>query len=105
MVREVNKEKVLREIYRNYAQFREYVRNTGKDILEYNGITISFFDLDKDIDKLSPRKRQAFLLNIIQDIKQREVAEMMGITTVSVGQYAAAAIKQLSESYFQGEHE
>ena len=99
----VEKDKILREVYRNYSQFKEYVRATGKDTIEYKGLTISFFDLDKNINKLSPRKKEAFYLNVIVDMKQKDVAEIMGITCVSVGQYVAQACQQLAELYFEGE--
>jgi len=49
---------------------------------------------------LSVRKEQAFLLNVILDQRQEDVAEQMGITTVSVGQYVKQACLQLSEYYF-----
>jgi DNA-directed RNA polymerase specialized sigma subunit len=99
----VEKDKVLREVYRNYNQFKEYVQNTGNDIIEYRGLTISFFDLDKNINKLSPRKKEAFYLNVIVDMKQKDVAEVMGITCVSVGQYTNQACEQLAKLYFEGE--
>lgn len=40
---------------------------------------------------------------MVQDMKQREVADIMGITTVSVGQYVEAAVMQLAEEYFKGD--
>lgn len=40
---------------------------------------------------------------MVQDMKQREVADIMGITTVSVGQYVEAAVMQLAQEYFQGD--
>lgn len=101
----VQKDKVLREVYRNYLQFREYVRTTGHHIIEYGGLRISFHDLHRGLNDLSPRKRQAFYLNVIEDLKQREVAEIMGITTVSVGQYVQQAMVQLADQYFEGDDE
>lgn len=101
----VQKDKVLREVYRNYSQFREYVRSTGNHMIEYNDVRLSFYDLHRGLNNLSPRKRQAFYLNVIQDMKQREVAEIMGITTVSVGQYVQQAMVQLANQYFEGDDE
>lgn len=113
--------KVLREVYRHYTEFQELVAATGKHVIDYNypvydedeetvlrriPISISFFDLrDAIADEsiLSERKRQAVLLNVILDKKQKEVAEMMGITTVSVGQYVDQAMMQLAEDYFAGD--
>lgn len=96
----VSKHKVMRELYRNYMQFREYVRSTGETTIEYQDVAISFYDLGMGLNELSPRKKQAFYLNVILDKKQKDVAEIMGITTVSVGQYVEAASKQLADIYF-----
>jgi len=96
----VSKHKVMRELYRNYMQFREYVRSTGETTIEYQNVAISFYDLGMGLNELSPRKKQAFYLNVILDKKQKDVAEIMGITTVSVGQYVEAASKQLADIYF-----
>jgi hypothetical protein len=99
-VEPVNRHKVMRELYRNYMQFREYVRATGETTIEYRDVGISFYDLGMGLNELSPRKKEAFYLNVILDKKQKDVAEIMGITTVSVGQYVEAASKQLADIYF-----
>jgi DNA-directed RNA polymerase specialized sigma subunit len=114
--------KILREAYRHYLSFEQYVSDTGKDIIEYPvpkeagseeriPIRISFTDLQQALRKfqdglktdgtvLSKRKEQAFYLNVIRDMLQRDVAEIMGITTVSVGQYVEQACLQLADYYF-----
>jgi hypothetical protein len=108
------KHRVLREVLRHYLEFRDYVAQHGGDgVIEYGyfvynedgsktkvGITISFWDLFYGLKELSPRKREAVWYNVIQDKLQREVAEIMNITTVSVGQYVEQAMLQLSERYF-----
>lgn len=113
---------MLREAYRNYLTFRDFVSNTGKDVLEYTVpsevgsdeyevIRISFLDLERALKwyrgevrqkgtVLSKRKEEAFLMHIIYDKSQDEVAKKMGITTVSVGQYCATALRQLARYYF-----
>jgi hypothetical protein len=63
-------------------------------------IAISFWDLYGGLQTLSKRKREAVFYNVILDWKQRDVAERMGITTVSVGQYVEQAMLQLSQRYF-----
>lgn len=127
---EIPKHRVLREVYRHYLEFRDLVSlpehdgqggygnsdgviNHGywvKD--EVTGerrkvlITLSFWDLQgalkpkKKGGPLSDRKREAVFYNVIYDKKQKDVAEIMGITTVSVGQYVESAMLQLSEDYF-----
>lgn len=114
--------KILREAYRNYLTFEQYVTDTSRDIIEYAipaskgsdeyiPVQISFTDLQRALEAyqddvrvkgtpLSKRKEQAFYLNVLRDMLQRDVAEMMGITTVSVGQYVEQAMIQLCDYYF-----
>jgi DNA-directed RNA polymerase specialized sigma24 family protein len=63
-------------------------------------VTLSFWDLQGALANLSPRKKEAVFWNVIMDLKQKDVAEKMKITTVSVGQYVEQAMLQLSENYF-----
>lgn len=63
-------------------------------------IEISFWDLYTGLNELAPRKREAIFYNVILDMKQKDVAEIMGITTVSVGQYVEAGVMQLAKHYF-----
>jgi DNA-directed RNA polymerase specialized sigma24 family protein len=104
--------KILREVYRHYTDFRDAVaRGDVNDVIDYAVETeegsgqyipmnISFSDLKHGLGELAPRKREAFFYNVILDWKQKDVAEKMGITTVSVGQYVDAAMIQLSKRYF-----
>jgi DNA-directed RNA polymerase specialized sigma24 family protein len=69
-------------------------------IVSKETLTISLFDLQKGLKGISDRKREAFYYNVILDMKQKDVAAIMGITTVSVGQYVEQAVLQLSERYF-----
>ena len=84
-------------------------KEPGSD--EYVTIQISFYDLERalksfngEIQKegtvLSKRKEEAFYLNVIQDMLQRDVADRMGITTVSVGQYVDQSMLQLVKYYW-----
>lgn len=111
---EIKPHRVLREVFRNFRQFQEYVAATGNDVIEYAysvedpdtgekrkvEITISYSDLLNRLNELSERKREAILYNVIMDMKQRDVADIMGITTVSVGQYVDTACEQLAVGYF-----
>lgn len=120
----IPKHRVLREVYRHYLEFRDYVSSTGQHVIEhgywvYPGdedssghprrvkvqVKISFWDLFEGLKDLSPRKREAVWYNVILDQKQRDVAKKMQITTVSVGQYVEQAMLQLSERYFAEEKE
>jgi DNA-directed RNA polymerase specialized sigma24 family protein len=104
--------KVLREILRHYLEFRDFVANGGDHVIEYSylvpdddghhkeTISFSFWDLHRGISELAPRKREALYWNVICDLRQCDVAERMGITTVSVGQYVINAVSQLSAQHF-----
>ena len=78
---------------------------------EYVPISISFYDLERALKSfngevqregtvLSKRKEEAFYLNVLRDMLQRDVADKMGITTVSVGQYVDQSMLQLVKYYF-----
>ena len=113
----IPRHRVLREVYRHYLEYRQYVSDTGQHVIDHGyfvyddegdvkekvTITISFWDLFKGLKDLSPRKREAVWYNVILDQKQRDVAKKMKITTVSVGQYVEQAMLQLSEEYFAEE--
>jgi DNA-directed RNA polymerase specialized sigma24 family protein len=106
------KHKILREVYRHYFDFRDaFARGDVDDVIEYaveteegSGqyveINISLTDLKEGLNDLAPRKREAFFYNVILDWRQKDVADRMGITTVSVGQYVDAAMIQLAKRYF-----
>lgn len=106
--------RVLREVLRHYTEYRTHVTNTGNHVIRHgywvypeNGerykvaVTLSFWDLHRGIKELSPRKREALFYNVILDQRQRDVADKMGITTVSVGQYVEQACLQLADEYFK----
>lgn len=122
-----DRHKILREAYRNYLTWQDLLMVNHEetrvaDTLTYRvpkepgsdemiPITVSFYDLEralkqfeedtkKDGTVLSKRKEQAFYLNVIRDMLQRDVAEIMGITTVSVGQYVDSGMQQLCDYYF-----
>lgn len=113
---EIPKHRVLREVYRHYLEFRDlftengtHVMNHGYHVEDEDGnrrvvrISISLWDLQNGLKELSPRKREAVFYNVILDKKQKDVAAIMGITTVSVGQYVEQAMLQLSDRYFAEE--
>ena len=119
---EIPRHRILREVYRHYLEYRDIVTSpehdgnggygTSDGVIEHgyfvedeNGkrrvhVTLSFWDLHGALKDLSPRKREAVFYNVILDKKQKDVAKIMGITTVSVGQYVEQAMLQLSEEYF-----
>jgi hypothetical protein len=114
----IPKHRILRELYRNYPKFKELFKSEGKDVIEHsyyyyddNGerqketISMCLWDLQGALKNLSARKREAVYYNVILDKKQKDVADIMGITTVSVGQYVEQAMMQLAEEYFAKDDE
>lgn len=120
----VPKHRILREVLRHYIEFRELVAGYGgslgadgrNHVLDHSywvedekgnkkkeTISISFWDLHTGLKELAPRKREAIYHNVILDKKQKDVAAIMGITTVSVGQYVEAGCIQLAKRYFADE--
>lgn len=100
---EKKKRRVLREAVRHYYEFEQLFISDGIISISHGGIDISFLDLKDAIAKLSPRKQEAIYYNVILDMKQKDVAEKMGITTVSVGQYVESGFSQIAKEYFPDE--
>ena len=94
------KHKILAEVYRNYLTFRDHFARTGQDTIKHGPLTISFLDLQYGLSELAPRKKEAVWLNVICDMKQKDVAKIMGITTVTVGQYVKQAMLSLCKRYW-----
>lgn len=97
------KDRILREVLRNYLEFEAYCSQSGSYIIEHKGVMLSFSDLKKLLADLSPRKKQAIWYNVILSFKQWETAEKMGIKTGTVGQYVDSALEQLVDRYFAEE--
>lgn len=107
--------RILREVLRHYTEYRELVNSDGRSHVIEHGywvynedgtknhkedVSISFWDLQNGLTELAPRKREAIFYNVILDMKQKDVARIMNITTVSVGQYVEAGTIQLAKAYF-----
>jgi DNA-directed RNA polymerase specialized sigma24 family protein len=112
----IPKHRILREVYRHYYSFKQIFSSQGTHVIEHSywvqnedgsrtkeTLQISLWDLHDGLKTLSARKREAVFYNVILDKKQKDVAEIMGITTVSVGQYVEQAMMQLTEKYFAEE--
>jgi DNA-directed RNA polymerase specialized sigma24 family protein len=112
----IPKHRILREVYRHYYSFKQIFSSQGTHVIEHSywvrnkdgsrtkeTLQISLWDLHDGLKTLSARKREAVFYNVILDKKQKDVAEIMGITTVSVGQYVEQAMMQLAEKYFAEE--
>jgi len=91
---------IIRETLRHYREFRELMASDAIDSITACGVTISLWDLDRHLDTLSPRKREALTLNIILDLSQREAARRMRVSVPTVGMYVRAACAQIARRYF-----
>lgn len=85
---------------RHYLEFEAFCQQSGNWFIEHRGIKLSFLDLQNALESLSPRKKEAIYYNVILDYKQKDVAAIMGITTVSVGQYVEQGASQIARKYF-----
>ena len=99
----MDKHLFLREFLRNYTAFEGYCSQSGKYDISHSGYTINFLDLQGCLKKLSKRKKEAVFWNVIMDKKQKEVAELMEITTGSVAQYVEQAMVQVAKELWPDE--
>jgi len=101
----VEKHRVLREVIRHYPEFRAHCTQTGKWDVEHKGLRINFLDLNDCLKGLSARKKEAVFWNVIMDKKQKDVAEIMGITTGSVNQYVEQGMLQIAAALWPEEED
>ncbi len=105
----IAKHRVLRDLIRHYLELETLFKDTGEHTYEWSTrehpevILFSFLDLQDSLKRLSPRKREAIFYHVILDLKQKDVASIMGITTVSVGQYVDQGFQQLAKDYWKEE--
>lgn len=92
--------KIIRALLECYNEFKEYSIREGFHFIEYQGYTLSILDLQDQLWRVSPRKRQAIELHLIEGLKQHEAAAIMGISPVTVGQYCVAGCSTLAKFYF-----
>ena len=97
------KHRILREVLRNYTVYESYCSQHGVFQFSHRDMTINFLDLQNCLKKLSKRKKEAVFYNVILDMKQKDVAAVMGITTVSVGQYVEQACLQVAKDLWPEE--
>jgi len=98
----------LRELFRNLQAFRTAYETDGLDtITGPDGVTYCLWDLEYlygEIHRLSPRQRQAIELCLVANLKEVEVATMMGLSpTNPVAMYATLGLKKLVEMIDSGE--
>jgi DNA-directed RNA polymerase specialized sigma24 family protein len=92
----------LRELFRNYAAFVALYETEGIDtIVAPNGSEWCLHDLTyliSQLHRLSPRQRQAISLCLLQNVKEKDAAVMMGVSeTNPVAMYATLGLRKLIE--------
>lgn len=95
---------LIREALRHLDAAKELAIR-GTDIIERTvlcdgkKITVSFslLDLEAALKRRAKRQHEAVFLNVICDYLQRDVAAIMGITTISIGQYVQSACEKIAE--------
>jgi predicted DNA-binding protein (UPF0251 family) len=102
---EKKQHRVLREALRHYKELEDLFMKHGVLVVSHNGLDLCFMDIKKSLNKLSARKKEAIYYNVILDMKQKDVADVMGITTVSVGQYVESGFAQIAREYFAEENQ
>lgn len=91
---------VLRELLRNLQAFRALYESEGVDTLTGpDGDSYSLWDLEalyRKVDDLPPRQKEAIDLFLIQNIKEKEAAVMMGVShTNPIAAYATSGLEKL----------
>lgn len=116
----LKRHRILREVIRDYLSLKAQTLEEGQWEIHLHDLpswcseewdssitefSINFNDLKNCLASLSARKKEAVFYNVILDMKQKEVAKIMGITTVSVGQYVDQAMVQIAKEMWPDEHE
>lgn len=97
---------VLREAFRHLQAFRVLYEDTGVDTLEAEGVSICLWDLEylyEQIHLLPPRQAQAIELFLVQNIKEVDVARLMGLKPQPVGMYASLGLEKLIDMVERGD--
>lgn len=90
--------KEIRAAFRQFHAFREAAaRENCYSVAGPHGETLNLLDMEKVIDPetspLPPRTREAFVLNLVDDMSPEAVASDMGISKGSVAQHVTQALK------------
>lgn len=98
--------RLMRGIFRNLQYFRSIYEETGQETITHDDITLNLFDMEKLFEYrsfLSRRQKQAIELFLQQDIREKDVAVMMGVSeTNPVAIYATQGLKRMYEMIEQG---
>jgi DNA-directed RNA polymerase specialized sigma24 family protein len=110
--------KIVKEALNNYTTWRRHIAICQQSHTHYDGtlchtyivynedrtpkekvtVEMSFWDLLRGIEKISPRKREALWYGVILGKTQEEAGKIMGLRSVTVGQYSNAAAMELAKN-------
>lgn len=99
---------VLREMFRNVQMFRSLRESEGIDtITDFDGDEWCLDDIEYLIDealpRLAPRQRQAIELCLIDNVKEKEAALAMGVSSTNpVAMYATDGLKRIVDWIDEG---
>lgn len=98
----------LRELIRNLQGFQALRETTGTtEITGPGGVTYSIYDIEYLYGcriRLSPRQQQAIELFLYQNIRERDVAKLMGVAeTNPIAIYATQGLARLCDMISNGE--
>jgi DNA-directed RNA polymerase specialized sigma24 family protein len=96
--------KEIRAAFRSFHAMREHAarHDGGFEITGPDGTVVSLLDMEKVLSKDGPlprRTRQAFILNLVEDMTPEAVASDMGISKGSVAQHVTAALKIIEKEW------
>jgi DNA-directed RNA polymerase specialized sigma24 family protein len=92
--------RVIRGALAHMDELRE-LASQGCPTVECDGLAVSVFDLERLLEQLPARQREAVQLVVLEDLPVADVARRMGgIASATVSQYAGAALEQIAASYF-----
>ena len=98
---------ILREMFRNFQQWQSLRESDsleciiGPDGTEYEFLDVKF--LYENLDALPKRQAQAIELYLIQNMREKDAAETMGLSpTNPVGIYASVGLQKLIEMSERG---
>jgi Sigma-70, region 4 len=99
--------RILRELLRNLQLFEALFECEGIDTINGpDGVQYCLFDIQRLYGyrvHLSQRQRQAVELFLYQDLREREVAESMGVSPANpVAIYATQGLRRLAQIYDNG---
>lgn len=100
----------LRELFRNLPAFRALYEARGFDVVHSpNGETYTLWDVEylyEQVNRLARRQRQAIQLFLVEDMREREAAEEMGLSpTNPIGMYVTDGLTRIIDWYEHGELE